>query len=139
MKGIIETSIYLIIFALVCFFSIDFIRINQRVSDAGEISQYVENYIEAYCGDVPDKELSMQLRNEKLDMLSRSVQEGGMKLTYGKVSRAGDYEYMEYTLEYSLSAAMFGYSSQQASITVTCWTRSATPGPSRSKWRSAAP
>ena len=55
MKGIIETSIYLIIFALVCFFSIDFIRINQRVSDAGEISQYVENYIEAYCGDVPDK------------------------------------------------------------------------------------
>ena len=58
MKGIIETSIYLIIFALVCFFSIDFIRINQRVSDAGEISQYVENYIEAYCGDVPDKELS---------------------------------------------------------------------------------
>ena len=81
MKGIIETSIYLIIFALVCFFSIDFIRINQRVSDAGEISQYVENYIEAYCGDVPDKELSMQLRNEKLDMLSRSVQEGGMKLT----------------------------------------------------------
>lgn len=84
MKGIIETSIYLIIFALVCFFSIDFIRINQRVSDAGEISQYVENYIEAYCGDVPDKELSMQLRNEKLDMLSRSVQEGGMKLTYGK-------------------------------------------------------
>ena len=45
MKGIIETSVYLVIFALVCFFSIDFIRINQRVSDAGEISQYIENYI----------------------------------------------------------------------------------------------
>ena len=41
MKGIIETSVYLVIFALVCFFSIDFIRINQRVSDAGEISQYI--------------------------------------------------------------------------------------------------
>ena len=49
-EGIIETSVYLVIFALVCFFSIDFIRINQRVSDAGEISQYIENYIEAYCG-----------------------------------------------------------------------------------------
>ena len=34
MKGIIETSVYLVIFALVCFFSIDFIRINQRVSDS---------------------------------------------------------------------------------------------------------
>ena len=55
MKGIIETSVYLVIFALVCFFSIDFIRINQRVSDAGEISQYIENYIEAYCGDIPDR------------------------------------------------------------------------------------
>ena len=32
MKGIIETSVYLVIFALVCFFSIDFIRINQSVS-----------------------------------------------------------------------------------------------------------
>ena len=70
MKGIIETSVYLVIFALVCFFSIDFIRINQRVSDAGEISQYVENYIEAYCGDVPDRELSEAVTEmKKLDML----------------------------------------------------------------------
>ena len=63
MKGIIETSVYLVIFALVCFFSIDFIRINQRVSDAGEISQYIENYIEAYCGDIPDSELSEEARD----------------------------------------------------------------------------
>jgi len=45
-------------------------------------------------------------------VLARSVQKGGMRLTYGDVSRAGDYEYIEYTLEYPLSAAMFGYSSQ---------------------------
>ena len=47
MKGIIETSVYLVIFALVCFFSIDFIRINQRVSDAGEISQYIDATLQA--------------------------------------------------------------------------------------------
>ena len=104
MKGIIETSVYLVIFALVCFFSI--------VSDAGEISQYIENYIEAYCGDIPDSELSEEARDKKLYVLARSVQKGGMRLTYGDVSRAGDYEYIEYTLEYPLSAAMFGYSSQ---------------------------
>ena len=97
MKGIIETSVYLVIFALVCFFSIDFIRINQRVSDAGEISQYIENYIEAYCGDIPDSELSEEARDKKLYVLARSVQKGGMRLTYGDVSRAGDYEYIEYT------------------------------------------
>jgi hypothetical protein len=66
MKGIIETSVYLVIFALVCFFSIDFIRINQRVSDAGEISQYIENYIEAYCGDIPDSELSEEARDSQV-------------------------------------------------------------------------
>ena len=61
MKGIIETSIYLIIFALVCFFSIDFRRFNHRVGVAGEIRQHCENYIEACSGDVADKESSMQL------------------------------------------------------------------------------
>jgi len=79
MKGIIETSVYLVIFALVCFFSIDFIRINQRVSDAGEISQYIENYIEAYCGDIPDSELSEEARDKKLYVLARSVQKGSVR------------------------------------------------------------
>ena len=53
-----------------------------------------------------------EARDKKLYVLARSVQKGGMRLTYGDVSRAGDYEYIEYTLEYPLSAAMFGYSSQ---------------------------
>ena len=43
MKGIIEASVYLILFAFICMFSIDFIRINRDVSDAGEVSQYIEN------------------------------------------------------------------------------------------------
>ena len=50
MKGIIEASVYLVLFAIICMFSIDFIRINKDVSDASEVSQYVENYIEACCG-----------------------------------------------------------------------------------------
>ena len=83
-----------------------------RAVTDGEISQYIENYIEAYCGDIPDSELSEEARDKKLYVLARSVQKGGMRLTYGDVSRAGDYEYIEYTLEYPLSAAMFGYSSQ---------------------------
>ena len=75
MKGIIETSVYLVIFALVCFFSIDFIRINQRVSDAGEISQYIENYIEAYCGDIPDSELSEEARDKNLKVFLLGAKE----------------------------------------------------------------
>ena len=78
MKGIIETSVYLVIFALGCFFSIDFIRINQRVSDAGEISQYIENYIEAYCGDIPDSELTEEAREKKHNALARSAPPGSM-------------------------------------------------------------
>ncbi len=46
--------------------------------------------------DIPDSELSEEARDKKLYVLA-TVQKGGMRLTYGDVSRAGDYEYIEYT------------------------------------------
>ena len=63
MKGIIEASVYLVLFAIICMFSIDFIRINKDVSDASEVSQYVENYIAACCGDGFDNVLTETQRN----------------------------------------------------------------------------
>ena len=114
MKGIIEASIYLILFALISLYSIDFIRINKEVSDAGEVSQYVENYIEAFCGDSKDAVLSETERNRRLEGLKSAVSKGGMTLELLDRDRAGDYEYISYTLKYSLRAAMFGYSSEHS-------------------------
>lgn len=111
MKGIIEASVYLVLFSVICMFSIDFIRINKDVSDAGEVSQYIENYIEACCGDGLDNILTDKQREDKLAVLKNSVDNSGAVLNYGKRMRTGDYEYIEYTFSYKLDAAMFGYSS----------------------------
>ncbi len=111
MKGVIEASVYLVLFAFICMFSLDFIRINTDVSDAGEVSQYIENYIEACCGDGFGSRLTEEQRNSKLNMLKNSVEANGAMLDYGNRMRAGAYEYIEYTFSYELKAAMFGYSS----------------------------
>ena len=98
MKGIIEASVYLVLFAIICMFSIDFIRINKDVSDASEVSQYVENYTETQ-------------RNARFAALKNSIDNNNAVLSYGERKRTGDYEYIEYTFSYKLNAAMFGYSS----------------------------
>ena len=111
MKGIIEASVYLVLFAIICMFSIDFIRINKDVSDASEVSQYVENYIEACCGDGFDNVLTEAQRNARFAALKNSIDNNNAVLSYGERKRTGDYEYIEYTFSYKLNAAMFGYSS----------------------------
>ena len=92
-------------------FSIDFIRINRDVSDAGEVSQYIENYIEACCGDGLAEKLTEEQRASKLALLKTSVESNGALLDFGDRMKTGDYEYIEYTFSYKLKAAMFAYSS----------------------------
>ena len=111
MKGIIEASVYLVLFAFICMFSIDFIRINREVSDAGEVSQYIENYIEACCGDGFEDKLTEEQRASKLKVLKDSVEADGALLDFGDRMKTGGYEYIEYTFSYRLNAAMFAYSS----------------------------
>lgn len=111
MKGIIEASVYLVLFAFICMFSIDFIRINRDVSDAGEVSQYIENYIEACCGDGFDDRLTEEQRASKLTALKDSVEANGALLDFGDRMKTGGYEYIEYAFSYRLNAAMFAYSS----------------------------
>ena len=48
MKIVLESSIYAIFIAIICFISCDLIMMNMKVSKVNEDVQYVENYIEAY-------------------------------------------------------------------------------------------
>lgn len=48
MKIVLESSIYAIFLAIICFISCDLIMMNMKVSKVNEDVQYVENYIEAY-------------------------------------------------------------------------------------------
>lgn len=107
MKGVIEASIYLVLFSLISFISIDFIRINKDATDALEMGQYVENYIEAYCSGLTVDEIDNRMKSIK-----KQVGNNGMKLDFLEKYKAGDYTYVDYELTYDLKAAMFGYKSK---------------------------
>lgn len=47
MKGVLETSLYLIIMAWICVISTQFILMNGKVTKVNEVSTYIENYVEA--------------------------------------------------------------------------------------------
>ena len=46
MKPILESSIYLIIMAMICMLSIDFVSMNLGISQVVQTEQFIEDYIE---------------------------------------------------------------------------------------------
>lgn len=48
MKGLIETSVYLVVMALIPLIGIAFVSMNMGISQVNEVEQYVEEYIEIY-------------------------------------------------------------------------------------------
>lgn len=118
MKIVLETSAYMLIFAMISLVSIDFIRMNKRVSDAGQMSQYIQNYIEAYCGeyviDTADKEDVVYIpdREAVYSSLKSTAANAGMKLELKEEGETGNYRYIAYDLKYGINAVMFRYSSE---------------------------
>ena len=106
MKGIIESSIYLIIFSIICFFSIDFVLLNLRVSKASEMAQFIENSIEAYGTKEEDENGHIQLDAKIINTLKDTAQKNGISLEFGEINVVGEHAYIDYTMEYSLSTAM---------------------------------
>ena len=106
LKGIIESSIYLIIFSIICFFSIDFVLLNLRVSKASEMAQFIENSIEAYGTKEEDENGHIQLDAKIINTLKDTAQKNGISLEFGEINVVGEHAYIDYTMEYSLSTAM---------------------------------
>lgn len=118
MKTIVETSAYMLIFIMISLVSIDFIRMNKKVSDADQMSQYIQNYIETYCGeyviDTADEEDMVYIpdREAVYKSLKNTAANAGMKLDLKEEGATGNYRYIAYDLEYCINAAMFRYSSE---------------------------
>lgn len=118
MKTIVETSAYMLIFIMISLVSIDFIRMNKKVSDADQMSQYIQNYIETYCGeyviDTADEEDTVYIpdREAVYKSLKNTAANAGMKLDLKEEGATGNYRYIAYDLEYCINAAMFRYSSE---------------------------
>lgn len=137
MKNIIETSVYLYILAFICFISVQFIFMNEKVTKVNEVSTYIENYIEAkgICKTDEDGNILYYKYDENSDVVPATVSdvtsdivttfpvlpenvENGLKqtvnnygfdveFTYTDVTQT--YVYIEYKITYTLTHEMLDF------------------------------
>ena len=127
MKNIIETSVYLYILAFICFISVQFIFMNEKVTKVNEVSTYIENYIEArgICKTDEDGNILYYKYDENSDVVPATTSpvlpenvENGLKqtvnnygfdveFTYTDVTQT--YVYIEYKITYTLTHEMLDF------------------------------
>lgn len=103
MKGIFETSVYLIIMTIICLISIDFVCMNISVSKVSHTEKYIEEYIEAVATNGADNTIDAQtIANVKEYLSSKNI-----GFSYEYVSSTESNKYYRIALEYSLDSRMF--------------------------------
>lgn len=103
MKVIIENSAYVIVMALICLVSIDFILMNMNISRINEIEQYVEDYIEIY-GEVGEDD---SLTEDTLTQVKYIANKNNMEFGYEYEAQTEKYIYYIIHLKYTLSSSVF--------------------------------
>lgn len=103
MKSMLETAFYLLLMTMICYVGLDFVRMNQKISKANEVQQYIRDYIEVHGIHQPDDTLDAPTRIGAL----KKAEENDMKFTYEFTSKTTRYAYYQFRLEYSLPAALF--------------------------------
>lgn len=108
MKSILETSLYLLIAALICYIGIDFVSANMRVSQVNEVSQYLKDYIEIYGSAEPVPDGSYLLDSATLAAVSEKAAKSNMTVTYQYTAATREHIYYDLYVEYDLQMAVLG-------------------------------
>lgn len=103
MKTIIESSVYLIIMAIICLFSMDFVSMNMGITNVGQVEQYVEDYIELNGSCEDDKSLDAAT----VSAVNKVLADRGMSFKYEYMSSTDSHAYYKIQVEYSLRSALF--------------------------------
>lgn len=103
MKVVLETSIYLILMALICLFSIDFISMNIGVTNVGQLEQYVEDYIELNGERQADNSLDAATVNA----INEELKDENVTFTYEYMKSTDDYAYYKVSIHYELRSSLF--------------------------------
>lgn len=105
MKSILETSVHLIIFALICYVSIDFIQMNMCVAKVNEVERLVEDYVEIYGeSDRTTNNVTQATKDKVASILSPF----GMTCTFKDCkATTRSNKYYEIEIAYSLNSRMF--------------------------------
>lgn len=105
MKSILESSIYLIIMALICLFSIDFVSMNMSVSKIGETEQYIEDYIELYGENRENNTLD----ETTVSAINEKLKGTGMIFAYEYMSSTESHAYYNIHLTYNIRSRVFKF------------------------------
>lgn len=108
MKSIIETSLYLVLAAFICYIGIDFVSMNMRVSKINETAQYLSDYVEICGNSVKTQDEEYALDEETLSMIEENAKKNNMKITCDYVNSTENYAYYNINIEYVLTASVIG-------------------------------
>lgn len=109
MKSILETSVYLLLAALICYIGIDFVSMNMRVTKVNEVSQYVRDYIEIYGQAEKNADGSYRIDDSTIAAISDKAQENNMTIQYEYTSSTENYIYYDLYIAYDLKMPVFGF------------------------------
>ena len=121
MKTIIETSVYLIIMSLICLISLDFISLNQKITNINGIIQYTEDYIEIY--GIAEKDSSGNtlyvdghpcLSESVIETVSDNLNSKGINISFNHADSTENYAYVNYTITYPLNLSLINYQGQHS-------------------------
>ena len=102
MKSILETSIYLIIMALICMISIGYIAANRQISDVNSMAQYIKEYIEINGKWESTDSDSYRLKKETINDINKMMPEN-MEFEYEYKTKTEGYIYWNACIYYKLA------------------------------------
>ena len=103
MKAVLETSAYLLIMAVICFISLDFVFMNMSITEAAETEQYIEDYIEVYAKINADNGIDATT----LETVNNYAESKGMQFSYIYETSTDTYAYYRIELKYMLNERLF--------------------------------
>lgn len=86
MKSVIDVSVYILVMAIVCFISLDFIILNNDISKKQETIEYIKDYIELYGKSVEENVIEQgkgkkyRLNEETEAAVNALAQKNGMSI-----------------------------------------------------------
>ena len=103
MKSIIESSIYLIIMALICIISLDFIFINKSICRGQELQQYIKDTILIYAESTDTHSIDTPTCQKINDLASQY--NSTIEVEY--FDTVTEYDYFNITVLYPVKSGIF--------------------------------
>lgn len=112
MKSVIDVSVYILVMAIVCFISLDFIILNNDISKKQETIEYIKDYIELYGKSVEENVIEQgkgkkyRLNEETEAAVNALAQKNGMSIDIAYEDITERYYYYRMNIEYDIKMMM---------------------------------